>query len=290
VVSVQEIVPGILAASEASGANYGLIRTDAGAVLVDAPWIPKQAQAWRAEVERFSPNGVAYRIHTDYHLDHILGGCFMPPGLTITHETAWKHLKALDREVLLQRALERGQELVPDLAAQLGDVSVVLPQITVGKGVALWCGERRIEVFHVGGHTPATLAVYVPDARVLFTGDLVVNGRHPYMADAVSREWLSSLEHIRTMDVACIIPGHGQPGGPEIIDRVYSYVFEFRARVEACFHAGHTRRETVERVRPLEAFPVAVGDEERVRRILRSSVERVYDEIKKEALRGRQRG
>jgi len=287
--SVQEIAPGVFVASEATGANYGLVQTDAGSVLIDAPWIPSQARAWRAEVERLSPHGVAYRIHTDYHLDHILGGCFMPPALTVAHETAWKHLKSLDHDTLLQHALEQGQELVPDLATQLADVSIALPEITVGKAMVLWCAGRAIEVIHFGGHSPATLGVYVPDRGLLFAGDLVVNGCHPRMADSNSREWISSLERIRSMGVHTIVPGHGEPGGPEIIERLYDYLVDFRTRVEACYQAGHTRRETVERVKPIEAFPIASGNEERLRRILRASVERVYDEIKKEALRSRQR-
>jgi cyclase len=287
--SVQEIAPGVFVASETTGANFGLVQTDAGSVLIDAPWIPSQARAWRKEVELRSPNGVAYRIHTDDHLDHILGSCFMPPALTVAHETAWKHLKGLDHDTMVQHALEQAQDRVGDLAAQLAEVSLVMPEITVGKGMALWCAGRPIEIIHLGGHSPASLAVFVPDRGVLFAGDLVVNGIHPYMADANSREWISALEQIRTMDVRIIVPGHGQPGGLEIIERLYEYLVDFRARVEASFRAGHTRRETVERVRPIDAFPVEPGDEERVRRILRSSVERVYDEIKKEALRNRQR-
>ncbi len=287
--SVQEIAPGVFVGTEVTGANYGLVQTGAGSVLVDAPWVPSEARAWRAEVERLSPHGVAYRILTDYHLDHILGSQFMPPGLTIAHESAWKHLKGFDHETIVQRAVEHAQALALDLEAQLAGVSVVMPEITVGAAMALWCQEHCIEVIHFGGHTPATLGVYLPEQGVLFTGDLVVNGRHPYMADAQSREWIASLERIRGMDVRVIVPGHGPVGGPEVIDRIYDYLVEFRTRVDACFRAGHTRRETVERVRPLEAFPIAPGDEERIRRILRSSVERVYDEIKKEAIRNRQR-
>ncbi len=287
--SVQEIAPGVFVAAESTGANYGLIRTSVGSVLVDAPWLPRQAREWRAEVERLSPDGVAYRIHTDDHLDHILGSCFMPPALTIGHEATWKHLKVLDREAILQRALEHDQEAASDLALQFADVTLVMPEITVGEGMALWCGDRRVEVLHVGGHTPAGLGVYVPDCRVLFSGDLIVSGRHPHMSDGNSREWIASLEQIRGMDVATIIPGHGLPAGREILDQIYDYVRDFRSRVEACFRAGHTRRETVERVRPIDAYPVAPGEEDHIRRILRSSVERVYDEIKKEALRNRQR-
>lgn len=287
--SVQEVAPGVFVASERTGVNYGLVQTDAGSVLVDAPWIPSQARAWRKQVERLSPNGVAYRVHTDYHLDHILGSCFMPPALSIAHETAWKHLKGLDRETLTQQALEHGRDLVKDLAAQLSEVSIVMPEITVGQGMALWCAGRPIEIIHFGGHTSATLGVFVPDRGVLFAGDLVVNGCHPYMADANTRQWIASLERIRGMEVSTIVPGRGQVGGMELVERLYEYLVDFRERVEACFRAGHTRRETVERVKPIDAFPVASGDEERVRRILRASVERTYDEIKKEALRNRQR-
>lgn len=286
---VQEVAPGVFAATDLVGANVGLIKTDSGAVLVDAPFVPSQARAWRAQVERLSPKGVAYVINTDYHLGHALGTCFLPPALTIAHELAWRYLRALDRDVAIERALEQGQGRVPSLAAQLADLRIVQPEIAVGKAMALWCGGQQIDILHLGGHTAATLGVYLPEQRVLFSGDLLVNGRHPYAGDACSRQWLESLQLVRTLDVATIVPGHGQPGGPEIIEPIYDYLKEFCTRIEVCFQAGHTRRETVERVRPLGAFPVAPGDEERLRRLLRSSVERVYDEIKKESLRTRQR-
>jgi cyclase len=273
----------------ANGANVGLISTGSGAILIDAPLVPSQARAWRRQIEHLSPEGVAYIITTDYHLGHALGTCYLPSALTIAHETAWKHLRALDRDVAIQRALEQSRGRPADLATQLADVRIVLPQLTVGKAMTLWCEGRRVDILHMGGHTPATLAVYVPDERVLFAGDLVVNGCHPYAGDCVCLQWLASLEGVRSMEVATIVPGHGDPAGLEIIEPVYAYLKDTRTRVEECYLAGHTRRETVERVRPLEAFPYAPDDEEHLRRFLRSSVERIYDEIKKAAIRSRQR-
>jgi cyclase len=276
-------------ATDPLGANAGMIRTEIGAILIDAPFIPKQARAWRAQSEQFSPNGVAYMINTDYHLSHILGTCFLLPATTIAHELTWKQLRALDRDATIERALEHGQGRISDLAGQLGDVRIVLPQITVGKAMTLWCDTERVDILHLGGHTPATLGVYLPEQRVLFSGDLIVNGRHPYAGDAVCLQWLEALESVRMMDVETIVPGHGSPAGPEIIGPLHDYLSELYCRVKDCYHAGHTRRETVERVKPLDAFPVARGDEEHLRRLLRSSVERVYDEIKKAHTRGRQR-
>lgn len=286
---VQEIAPGVFVAAGLYGANVGLIRTQAGAVLIDTPWVPEQARAWRAEVERLSPEGVAYLIQTDYHLDHILGACLLPPALTIAHDSGWKQLKGLEAEALRERVLEMGQEQIPDLAAQLADIHILSPQITCGPSMTLWVGEERIDILHFGGHTAATLGVYLPAQRVLFSGDLIVTGAHPHAGDCSCRQWLQSLEQVRAMDIRIIVPGHGQPGGPEIIEPVYSYLRELYCRVEECFRTGHTRRETVERVKPLDAFPVASGREEQLRRLLRSSVERVYDEIKKESTRSRPR-
>ncbi len=286
---VQEVAPGVFVARELVGANVGLITTGAGAVLVDAPFVPDQARAWRSEVGRLAPEGVSYIVSTDHHLDHVLGTCFLPPALTIAHEVAWKHLKTLAPEVMFERALEQGQDRVPGLAGQLGDVRIVQPQMTLGTSVTLWLGDRHVDILHFGGHTAATLGVYVPDRRVLFSGDLVVNGCHPYVGEADSQQWLESLERVRAMDIETIVPGHGAPGGLEMVGPLVDYLAELRSRVEASFQAGHTRRETVERVKLVDAFPVPPGGEERLRRLLRSSVERVYDEIKKEAIRNRQR-
>ena len=284
---VQEIASGVFVAADPAGANLGLIKTSVGAVLIDAPWAPEQVRAWRAEVERLSPTGVAYLITTDYHWSHALGTCFLPSALTIAHEAAWKYLRSSEWMASFERMLEQRQ--ISDSKAQIEGGQFVLPQLTVGKSMTLWCGDRRIDILHLGGHTAATLGVYLPDVRVLFSGDVVVNGRPPYVGDANSREWLESLEHIRTMDIQTIVPGHGRPGGLELADQIYRYLKDLRTRVEACYQAGYTRRETVERVKSLDGYSVAPGDEERIRRLLRSGVERIYDEIKKENTRNRSR-
>ncbi len=286
---VREVAPGVYVAKSAFGINVGLVETSAGAVLIDAPFIPQQAQEWRQQVEEISPHGVAYRINTDYHMGHSLGTCFLPPALTVAHETAWQHLHGLDRAALIEKAIEYAEARTPGLASQFEDVSIVLPEITVGKAMSLWCGEQEVRLLHFGGHTPSTLGVYLPTQRILFTGDLVVNGCHPYAGDTICLQWLESLERLRDMEIDFLVPGHGEPGGLELVEPVYDYLLDVRTRVKECFEEGHTRRETVERVKPLDAFPIASGDEERLRRFLRSSIERIYDEIKKASQRSRQR-
>ncbi|MGQ9682745.1 MAG: MBL fold metallo-hydrolase [Anaerolineae bacterium] len=286
---VLEVAPGVFAATDLVGANVGLISSDDGAVLVDAPLVPAQARAWGAQVERLAPRGVSYIINTDYHLGHSLGTSYLPPCLTVAHEAAWRHMRTLDRSAVIERAAEQYQDRAPGLAAQLTDVRLLAPQISVGKALSLYLRGRRVDIIHLGGHSAAALGVYVPDARVLFAGDVLVQGRHPYAGDANLRQWLEALDYINSLDVETVVPGHGVPGGRSLLEPVQAYLWELRARVEQCLLAGHSRRETVERVRLLDAFPVPPGGEERVRRVLRSSIERVYDELKRESVRPRQR-
>ncbi len=286
---VQEVAPGVLAATGLTGANVGLILTSEHLVLVDAPFVPVEARAWCREVERVSQNRLCYIVNTDHHLDHALGTCYLPRGLVIAHETTWKLLRSLTVEVATQKALEMAEGRVTDLGGQLTDLRIVTPQLTLGKSISLWSGEEQIDILHLPGHTAGTIGVYLPRLGVLFCGDTVVNGCHPYAGDANSLQWLESLGLIRSLGVRTIVPGHGPVGGAEIVEPLYRYLTELRQRVEECFLAGHTRRETVERVKPLEAFPIPSGQEERVRRFIRASVERVYDEIKRTATRNRER-
>ncbi|MCL6430921.1 MAG: MBL fold metallo-hydrolase [Anaerolineae bacterium] len=286
---VREVAPRVLAATGLIGANVGLILTGEHVVLVDAPFVPGEARAWSREVERLGRGRPCYIVNTDYHLDHTLGTCYLPRGLVIAHEATWKYLRSLSVEAAIQKAVEIAEGRVEDLAAQLTDLSIVTPQLTPGKSMSLWSGGEQIDILHLPGHTAATLGVYLPAHGVLFCGDTIANGCHPYAGDADSLQWLESLALIRSLNVKTIVPGHGPVGGPEIIEPMQEYITELRQRIEECFLAGHTRRETVDRVRPLDAFPVPSGEEDRLRRLLRASVERIYDEIKRSATRNRQR-
>jgi len=122
--------------------------------------------------------------------------------------------------------------------------------------------------------------VYLPEERILFAGDNVVNQEHPAMYDANTEAWLRTLRRILSMDVEVLVPGEGAPCGKEAINPLITYITEMRRRTEECFASGASRRDCVEKVGMLDFFPVPDGEAARIRERRRHSVERVYTEIR----------
>ena len=278
---MREIAKGVFVESGYHGANVGLILTGGGALLVDTPMIPHEAQDWLERVSPMAESGISYIISTDFHASRILGNCYFSTPV-ISHELAWNELKARG-PAILQRQIDLFRRREPQVAAALADVDIVYPEISVIDRVSVHRGDRLVDVIHFGGHTPATLGVYVVDARVLFAGDLVIAGRHPDLSQAQSGEWLEALDRIAAMDVKTIIPGSGEPCDLTDIPPLRAYIEEMQRRVGEAYKGGGSRRETVEKVRSimLDRFPFASREKDITARRIRASIERVYEEVRK---------
>lgn len=278
---MKELATGVYVETAYQGANVGFISTEEGAVLVDAPMIPSEAWRWLRRVARISQSGLAFLINTDYHGDHVLGNSFFAASI-IAHENTWRELKN-HGDALLQRYIEEYKQKDPQIAADLTEAHIALPEITILDGITLHKGSRTIEVLFLGGHTPGSIGVYVPASRILFAGDVVVTGRHPNLAQAQSRQWLDALARIRSMSVDVIVPGHGEPTDVSAIEPLLLYIQEVRQRVQELYGGGASRREAVEKVRTamIERYPVPVEEREIVATQIRASIERVYEEIRR---------
>jgi glyoxylase-like metal-dependent hydrolase (beta-lactamase superfamily II) len=85
----------------------------------------------------------------------------------------------------------------------------VLPTLLVTRELTLYRGERTIEIRHITrGNTAGDLVVWLPKERVVITGDLVVYPT-PYVFDSYIGDWVTSLDSLKALDAAVLIPGHG---------------------------------------------------------------------------------
>ena len=98
-------------------------------------------------------------------------------------------------------------------------------------------GDRQLEVFYGGpGHTLDNIVVYVPSARVLYTGCLVRPGESGSLGntnDADIDKWAESVARVRDRyqgRVDVVVPSHGPPGGPELLDHTIELVEAHRGR------------------------------------------------------------
>lgn len=272
---------GIYVETGYKGGNVGFIVTDEGVVLVDTPMFPADAQEWRGRIRDLTRQEVIYIVNTDYHLENVLGNCFFSAA-TIAHESAWAELAARG-QAALQQVIEEYKGKNPALALALSDTRIILPEVAITDGLRIYKGDRIIEVHHFGGHTPATLGVYLADSKVLFTGNVVVQGCHPDLSQADSRRWLAALDRIQGMDVEIIVPGRGSLCKLEDLDVIAAYIREMQRRVAELYQGGASRREAVEKVRNAmtSRFPVSKEEAEIVATQIRAGVERIYEETRK---------
>src|SRR6185369_17669702 len=93
---------------------------------------------------------------------------------------------------------------------ELADVVITPPNHTLLDSVMLDLGGRRIDLRHLGlGHTDNDIVVEVPDADVLFAGDLIEQGAPPVFSDAFPLDWPSTLDTVASRVTGVVVPGHG---------------------------------------------------------------------------------
>ncbi len=205
-VTVQEVAPKVYAliantdfpAREGTAiCNGGFIVGSEGVMVIDPFQTPELAEAVFAQVKAVTDQPIKYVLNTHYHFDHTGG-----------NPTAAKRgIPIIGRGKIREFiANQRG------INAQFPPT--VPPNVIVNSDTDVWLGDRQVRIERVDGHSAGTdLIAYVPDARVLFAGDMVFNQRIPFAGDADLRQWQGSLYRlIVTYPDAKIVPGHGNVG------------------------------------------------------------------------------
>lgn len=225
-----------------SGANAGFVVGTTDVLVVDSFQSPPAAEELAAEIKRITPLPIRWLVNTHYHIDHVGGnGVFAKLGASIVaHENvrAWirsENLKFFPGE---KGAAER------DLVA-----SLPLPDVTHRNGLAIWAGDRKVEVQARDGHTGGDSVVFVPSADVVFTGDLFWNHFLPNLIDASTEPWIATLDgFLQAHPGATFVPGHGEVGKALEVRMFRDYLSSLRVAVAKGLAAGKSGKELAEDV------------------------------------------
>jgi cyclase len=211
---------------------------DDSVLVVDTGAGPNEAAVLREAIRALTPLPVRYVVDTHFHFDHAFGLQAFPDALVIGHDatrallgpdalrgrTVAGYLSMLPAQIEGTRAAAE-KESSPDKRAELTHSADALrayqaeltalvptpPQLTLGDRLTLWLGRREVRLLHLGrGHTAGDVVVYLPQQRVVCTGDLF-NGYIGYMGDAYVDEWAETLGRFAALDFETVIPGHGVP-------------------------------------------------------------------------------
>ncbi|WP_284178730.1 MBL fold metallo-hydrolase [Rhabdaerophilum sp. SD176] len=206
-ITFAEIGPGLYAFTAEGDPNTGVIIGDDGVLIVDAQATPAMAQAVIDRVRSVTDKPITHVLLSHYHAVRVLGASAYRDAKMILASDATRDLivergaQDMDSEIGRFPRLFRGKETIPGLT---------WPSITFAGEMSVWLGKREVRLKHPGrGHTAGDTIAWVPDAGVMFSGDLVEYRSACYCGDAHFTDWPETLKRVAGHDPVALVPGRG---------------------------------------------------------------------------------
>ncbi|WP_343116411.1 MBL fold metallo-hydrolase [Ostreiculturibacter nitratireducens] len=276
--SFTEIGDGLYAFTAEGDPNSGVIIGDDGVMVVEAQATPRLARKVIDCVREVTDKPITHLVLTHYHAVRVLGASAYGAPQVIMSDAARgmvaeRGKEDWDSEFARFPRLFQGHEEIPGLT---------WPTTTFSDSMTIYLGKRRVEIMHLGrAHTAGDAVVWVPDAEVMFTGDIVEYRSACYCGDGHFADWGETLSNIAAFDPVAIAPGRGDAlQGREMVAKALASTADFlestyrpAARVAA---RGGTLKEAWNAVRA-ECDP-KFSDYAIYEHCLPFNVSRAYDE------------
>ncbi len=265
-----KVADGVYAAIAKSGGlasgNAGFVIGDDSVLVFDTFFTPAAIEELIAEIQTLTKLPIKYAVNSHYHLDHTGGNqVLIARGVPIiAHDNLIKWQTTRNKRFL--PAPEELQKRRADAAKQLSEtpedqkdkratlerqirrldammaIKLTNPTLTFGAGtVHLYLGKREVILSTLPGHTGGDVLAYVPDANVVFTGDLGWSKTLPNLVDATVNDWIPTLDKILNQyPAAKFIPGHGNVAEAAEIKDFRDYLDDLRSRVKQGIADGLT--------------------------------------------------
>lgn len=229
------------------GANAVAVLGDGETLLVDPLVAPVYARELRRLLAERGAGPVRTVVATHHHSDHSVGASvFAAEGAEVI-----AHAVAAERMAAEQPALIEERSGAFPLRSLFFDAVPAAPTRTVTAPLELSVGGVRAVVRPCGpAHTPGDLRVDLPDLGVVVAGDLLFHGYHPNLEHADFDGWRRSLGELLKEPVGTtFVPGHGAPGGHEVVEAQLAWFEAAREEVLRAAEEGSPAEEAAERIR-----------------------------------------
>lgn len=206
VITFKEIGRDLYAFTAQGDPNSGIIVGDDGVIVIDAQATPVMAQQVIERVRKVTDKPIKYVVLSHYHAVRVLGASAYGAEQIIASDAcrsmiAERGQEDWDSEYGRFPRLFRAAESVPGLT---------WPTLTFRDRMTLYLGKRRVDIMQLGrAHTAGDIVAYVPDANVMFTGDIVEYKSACYCGDAHFNDWGGTLSNIADFEPDALVPGRG---------------------------------------------------------------------------------
>jgi cyclase len=240
---LSEVAPGVLAYVQPDGSwminNTGVVLGSSGVMLIDTTTTERRNRALFGAIDEHA-GGLPVRVavNTHHHGDHTFGNWLLPPGIPIV-----AHHRC--REEMLRTGLV-AQVLFPNV--DYGTVELSPPTLTFDKRITLHVDQTRVELIFVGpAHTTGDVIAWLPDQKVVFTGDIVFHGGHPFLTEGCLANYSAALLRVRELGARVLVPGHGPLAGPDALEGLLDYAEWLSTLARDGFAAGQEPLEVASR-------------------------------------------
>ena len=241
--------------------NTGIIIGDDSVLVADTQATPAMAQDVVRRIREVTDKPIKYVVLTHYHAVRVLGASGYEPQEIISSQDTYDLI------------VERGEQ---DKASEIGrfprlfqDVESIpsgltWPTMVFNQKMTLWMGKLEVQLLQLGrGHTKGDTVVWLPQDRVLLSGDLVEFDATPYAGDAYFKDWPQTLKNVAALKPTALVPGRGpallgEKQVAEGLETTGNFIADVRDSVEAGVAAGKDLKtiyqDTFAKLKPISLY------------------------------------
>jgi glyoxylase-like metal-dependent hydrolase (beta-lactamase superfamily II) len=186
--------------------NTGIVIGENAVMVIDTQATPVMAQDVIRHIRTVTDKPIRYVLLSHYHAVRVLGASGYAPEHIIASRDTYDLI--VERgEADMKSEIERFPRLFRAVESVPG---LTWPTMVFEKRLTLWLGTVEVDILQLGrGHTKGDTVVWLPQDRVLFSGDLVEYEATPYTGDAYLADWPHTLDAIAALKPLKLVPGRG---------------------------------------------------------------------------------
>jgi cyclase len=279
--TLEKLSEGIYAAIAKNGegamSNAGLVDLGDGVLIFDTFTTPNAARDLRRLAEEITQKEVKYVFNSHFHGDHTFGNQLFEDVTIIStsitrelHKTRnvivdpikeveemTDYLNQLEQKMhaetdpVLRSSIETQWKEMTKVTEAVPELRMILPNMTFKDKLVIHSSKRTVEFYCFGGgHTPSDAFLYIPEEKIAFMGDLVLENHHPPIYK--SQELITNLTKVKDLDIETIVTGHGHIVGKNQIDVMLTYLNHLNEKVEMAIENGESLEQLLSTESPID--------------------------------------
>jgi cyclase len=262
--------------------NNGWVIFEDYVLVIDANF-PSGAAEILPKIRALTDKPIRFAFDTHHHGDHAYGNqVWVENGATpVAHTGVIEEMKRYETGYYGGKPgrWEDTAKTRPDVAA----VKLKPPSVLFPREMIFDDGKHRVELMHLGvAHTHGDAVAWLPNERILFTGDACVNGPYNFVGDGDVEKWVATLEAARKLGARVVCPGHGPRGVETVLADQQRFFQSLRERVGALVSAkksGEEVRDSIDKINATLAADARIARYVGKGGGFAAQVEKVYTEM-----------